>query len=457
MDWNKMGAIGSLGSCLFAILLFGAQVWPYPQWKAAHSQTVQSQQSPATSQNTTLKVPKSVVGFVIASFLLSSLSLFGAWKKPWKSPKGNKLVIHSALFGTGPADDVSVLEKLNATPRDALVIPADNSLVPQDPAPNKVKRLHVEYSYGNSAISKATRQEGGRLVLPEDIDPSFHNPQWELVPGRTFRNTTVKVDGKRFYNCKFINVTFQFDGSGPTEFLGNCEVGGSVGAETEHPVARAYSHLFEMLSKISNPSGVGFSALNEKGHTRPSTVEVQEIASPLRQASALTRIPEHRELELEEHDPKVYLEPLNGEFLTTGMLPFEISNRGQRVNVAHKIIIQPITLVPALSFEYVDHLDMAERKKLLPKIANQNPFSATDFLHEMERVWDARGQQEEEFPFEIKIRYEDVTGLKKFQSTVKMAYCPVEAMKARRHALNPPPRTEYQIIKLAGTSIKRLG
>jgi hypothetical protein len=160
--------------------------------------------------------------------------------------------------------------------------------------------------------------------------------------------------------------------------------------------------------------------------------------------------------ELAEHDPKVYLEPLNGEFVTTGMLPFEISNKGQRVNVAHKIVIQPIHGIPTISFEYVDHLDMAQCKKLIPKAVSSEPFTSTDMLGELDKAWTARGQMQDEFPFEIKIRYEDVTGTKKFESTVGMAYCPMEEDRARRHALNPPPRPEYKMIKLTGTRIRRL-
>src|ERR1700675_4741709 len=45
--------------------------------------------------------------------------------------------------------------------------------------------------------------------------------------------------------------------------------------------------------------------------------------------------------ELSEYDPKVYLDPLNEEFRATGLIPFELSNKGQRVNVAHRITVQP--------------------------------------------------------------------------------------------------------------------
>lgn len=81
-----------------------------------------------------------------------------------------KLIIHSAVYGTGPIDDVPITERLRTSVRDALVVPVDNNLVPRDPAIGKVKRLAVEYSYGNPSIQQASRLEGERLVLPEDSE-----------------------------------------------------------------------------------------------------------------------------------------------------------------------------------------------------------------------------------------------------------------------------------------------
>ncbi len=88
-----------------------------------------------------------------------------------------RLVIHSAVYGTGKFDDVSVLEKLNTDPKDGLVIPVDNTLVPNrpDPAPGVRKRLHVEYSYDNSPRTTVERREAApgepsRLLLPEDSE-----------------------------------------------------------------------------------------------------------------------------------------------------------------------------------------------------------------------------------------------------------------------------------------------
>lgn len=87
---------------------------------------------------------------------------------PSKNVPPPNLVIHSAVYGTGPIDDVLITERLRTAVRDALVVPVDNNLVPRDPAIGKVKRLAVEFSYGNSSIQHASRLEGERLVLPED-------------------------------------------------------------------------------------------------------------------------------------------------------------------------------------------------------------------------------------------------------------------------------------------------
>ena len=82
----------------------------------------------------------------------------------------SKLIIHSALYGSWHFDDVSVTYKLNGLTKDALVIPVNNNLVDRDPAPNKPKRIQVEYSYGNSSRHIVVRSEHSILVLPEDSD-----------------------------------------------------------------------------------------------------------------------------------------------------------------------------------------------------------------------------------------------------------------------------------------------
>jgi hypothetical protein len=185
--------------------------------------------------------------------------------------------------------------------------------------------------------------------------------------------------------------------------------------------------------------------------------QVHEATSEMKQAQALAAVQARSDLNLDEHDPKVYLEPLNAEFVSTGIMAFEISNRGQRVNVAHAIVVQPISCAPAICFEYIDHLDMAERRKIVPTIKDGNPFSTSDILRELRKAFDEHGQLETmELPFEIRLGYEDVTRTRKFQTVVKMAYSPVAENNARDNALKQPPRNEYKIVRVTRTTIRRL-
>ena len=184
MDWNKVGAIGSLGSFIVALMLFLAQVWPYPQWKAEHAQqaavaTSQPQPS-APSRNQTsggASFPRSIVFFLIASLLLASLSIWGAWRRPQSDKRGSgkiesKLSIHSAVYGTGPANDTDVRTRLLVAPRDALIVPVTSEFFGCDPAPNKHKRLRVTYSYETPNRWTIERQEATYLFLPPDPEVS---------------------------------------------------------------------------------------------------------------------------------------------------------------------------------------------------------------------------------------------------------------------------------------------
>jgi hypothetical protein len=80
-----------------------------------------------------------------------------------------RLLIHSAVYGTGPANDMDVTEFLQNHQRDALVVPVSNEFFGRDPAQNFLKRLQVEYSYGNQHRQRVENWEGSRLVLPESF------------------------------------------------------------------------------------------------------------------------------------------------------------------------------------------------------------------------------------------------------------------------------------------------
>jgi len=110
--------------------------------------------------------------WLIAGLILFALSLYSSYRG-WRPCK---LVIHSALYGTGPSDDDDVTKALKRVATDALVIDVTNIALGRllgnkdyDPAPGKRKRLEVEYSYASPKKLTATRPEGARLVLPEDF------------------------------------------------------------------------------------------------------------------------------------------------------------------------------------------------------------------------------------------------------------------------------------------------
>jgi hypothetical protein len=87
-----------------------------------------------------------------------------------------KLVIHRAVYGAGPRDELLATDKLQNAARDALVINVDSTLgnlLPRDPAVGVRKRLDVDYSYGSDTVIHTSRLEAPagetvRFLLPED-------------------------------------------------------------------------------------------------------------------------------------------------------------------------------------------------------------------------------------------------------------------------------------------------
>jgi len=80
-----------------------------------------------------------------------------------------RLVIHSAVYGTGSDADLDVTDILRQAERDALVVDVENkSFGADDPAYGIPKQLTVEYSYGNHVRKTIVWPEHSRLILPED-------------------------------------------------------------------------------------------------------------------------------------------------------------------------------------------------------------------------------------------------------------------------------------------------
>jgi hypothetical protein len=161
-------------------------------------------------------------------------------------------------------------------------------------------------------------------------------------------------------------------------------------------------------------------------------------------------------LTMAEEDPKVYLEALNNNIVTPSVV-FQACNRGQRVNPAHTITVQPIASLPSVSFDVVDYLDMAAHVQLVPHIHKAStPFGRHDILPPLYKAWEAnsapKSHVDATFPFEMTLRYEDVTGLKKFANEVKLLYFPLRDM-------NPSANRVFgdqDIVKVIQNRLRRI-
>ncbi len=87
----------------------------------------------------------------------------------------------------------------------------------------------------------------------DDSEPP-HDPKWaeklQLITGRRFLNETVHLDGKRFINCRFDNVTFVYNG-GPIS-MEQIEVGTFV-ITSDNPKLNRFSNILLALGYINTP------------------------------------------------------------------------------------------------------------------------------------------------------------------------------------------------------------
>jgi hypothetical protein len=159
-----------------------------------------------------------------------------------------------------------------------------------------------------------------------------------------------------------------------------------------------------------------------------------------------------------EEDPKVYLDPLNSEFIARGYMPFRVSNQGQRVNPAQAVNIQRIKNVASIVFDYIDRIDPASSTVIVPTVDGHHLVPHHDILPELRQAWkDAHASGEldsDEFPFTITIHYRDAKQIR-FISDVSLKYSPLAEDEAHQHALSAH-RMEYPIIKVTNTHIRRL-
>jgi hypothetical protein len=154
--------------------------------------------------------------------------------------------------------------------------------------------------------------------------------------------------------------------------------------------------------------------------------------------------PDH--LVMAEEDPKIYMEAMNNDFIKLGYVPFKFSNKGQRVNPAQGITVQPIKELPFIVFDYIDCLDPAAEKVVIPKAKNQELTSAHNILIDLQTAWQEAEQagtlENADLPFKVTIFYRDAKQ-RKFKSEVSFKYFPLEEDHARESCLSSQPSLDY--------------
>lgn len=65
--------------------------------------------------------------------------------------------------------------------------------------------------------------------------------------GRSFQNEAVLLDGRKFSNCTFSNVTFVYEGTAPFEFNGKPNLTGTVSIESGNQIVKQTFNMFNNL------------------------------------------------------------------------------------------------------------------------------------------------------------------------------------------------------------------
>jgi hypothetical protein len=88
-----------------------------------------------------------------------------------------------------------------------------------------------------------------KVEAQRELCDAFKNPRYEIVGGYVFVNQAIEVDGKSFRDCSFTNITFIYNGNGPTEFIG-CLFHKSITLESRNPALIEFAQLQKVLRSI---------------------------------------------------------------------------------------------------------------------------------------------------------------------------------------------------------------
>jgi len=102
------------------------------------------------------------------------------------------------------------------------------------------------------------------------------DPVFKLVRGVKFHNETVELDGKRFEDCTFTNVTVMFHGTAPME-IENSEFAGSLLIQSDDPAVNHFVRVAESLRNFHTVARFGCISVDEKGNTKERLSDWQRL------------------------------------------------------------------------------------------------------------------------------------------------------------------------------------
>lgn len=257
--------------------------------------------------------------------------------------------------------------------------------------------------------TQATRKTGA------DWREAFRDPRFSLVNDHKYENDSIQVDGKSFRRCSFKNVTFNFQGNAPFEFVEETHLdAGSVRFVTDNPAIILYNEMtrkFEAIASEAIAAGrakVETGALDAKGHEVP------------------LRLPTVQRLEPTEADPRIYLLDIKsgGDHVFPKSL-FVIKNGGG--NVAHRIQIESLVFgYKVVTFPTTDNLGVGLTAEVEPTIqeADLNKHWIIPVLIEALNATGMKDNGEDflNFPFTVNVTCESFDGKRKIRTSVELTF-----------------------------------
>jgi len=145
------------------------------------------------------------------------------------------------------------------------------------------------------------------------------------------------------------------------------------------------------------------------------------------------------QLEVNEADPRVYVEVLDQRETLYAKTVFLLHNRGQ--DVAHRVQIQPLKLnCGEATFPSVEVLGQDEEKPVVPEIEKITPIWRHDISRILLKEWDHAGDISVlEFIRPMSITYEDYNSKRKWETTFDLVYHAVQDILERDWKLSEKP------------------